>query len=315
MLDRSTGEILTDWKDHYVSLFGEHTLCLQHRLHLSPLFTDEALIKLMENADRDDYHVNLMDDGVRREGEFGKASGADILRAVKAGDIWVNLRAPGRSNPAYQELVDQIYDEFEARVPGFKAFRRHLTILISSPNVTVKYHADVPGQTLWQIRGQKRVFLYPASPPFLSDPWIEKLVLNEAHETDAAYCEWYDEHAVVKDLHPGEMLHWPLNAPHRVENMDCLNVSITTEHWTADLRNAYAVNYANGILRKAGMKSLSRPKDGPGLWMKLGLAGAVKFSGLQRKDAKPYHIDFQVDPDAPRGARDIQPYDLAKRGA
>jgi len=46
------------------------------------------------------------------------------------------------------------------------------------------------------------------------------------------------------------MVHWPLNCPHRVENEDCLNISVTTEHWTTDLRKQYAVNYANGILRR-----------------------------------------------------------------
>ncbi|MCB1492840.1 MAG: cupin-like domain-containing protein [Rhodobiaceae bacterium] len=310
MLDRTTQTILADWKDHYADLFGTHPLCIKHNLHLSPLFSDEALAALLEKADRTDYHVNLMDNGRRREGELGDLSGEDILKAVRNGDIWINLRAPGRADSAYERLVNDIYDEFENRVPGFSTFRRHLTILISSPNVTVKYHIDVPGQTLWQIRGQKRVYVYPAQAPFLSQFGLEKVIINEAHETDIKFQPWFDDYALVKELEPGEMLHWPLNCPHRVDNHDCMNVSITTEHWTPALRNAYAVNYANGMLRKMGFKDLSRPAGGPGMWARLGLAGAVKVSGIQKKDEKPYHVDFRVDPNEPRGVRDIEPYEF-----
>jgi len=312
MLDQSSGTILTEWQDHYAELFGRHTLCLKHRLHTSPLFSDAALANLLENCDRQDYHVNLMDKGVRREGEFGDLSGKEILKAVRTGDIWINLRAPGRVNPAYDALLDEIYAEFESRVPGLQTYKRNLTILISSPKVSVKYHADVPGQSLWQVRGKKRVYLYPAEPPFLPQEAIEKLVINEAHETDMVFQPWFDEYAEVKDLTPGEMLHWPLNGPHRVENHNSLNVSITTEHWTDTLRNAYAVNYANAMMRKAGFKNLHRPTAGPALWGRIALAGAIKFSGVQKRDAKPYRVDFRVDPDAARGFRNIKAYDLRK---
>lgn len=312
MLYNPNQSILTEWRDHYATMFGNQPLKLKHRLHESPLFTDEALAGLLESADRADYHVSTMDNGVRREGEFGDLSGAEILEAVRTGAIWVNLRTPAQTDPRYGELLDQIYSEFEARVPGLETFRQNMTILISSPNIKVKYHMDVPGQTLWQVRGVKKVYVYPAAEPFLPQRAIEKLVLGEAHETDMGFEPWYDEFAQITDLQPGEMLHWPLNGPHRVDNHDCLNVSITTEHWTKSLRNAYAVNYANGLLRKAGLNRLSQPDRGPGLWGRLALAGAVKFSGAGKKTAKPYQIDFRVDPEAPGAVRDITPYDLRK---
>ena len=312
MLDTRSDSILTTWSAHHASLFGSETLCLDHRLHMSPLFTNEALASLLETVDREDYHVNLMDGGRRREGDLGGISGADALRAVRNGEIWINLRAPDRANPAYREILDAIYDEFETRVDGFHTFRRNMTILISSPKVRVKYHLDVPGQTLWQIRGLKRVYVYPARPPFLPQAALEKVVIGETHETDMAYQPWFDDYAKTVDLEPGQMLHWPLNAPHRVENADCLNVSVTTEHWTPQLRNTYAVNFANGMMRKAGLSPRARPERGPGLWSRLGFAAAVKASGLQKRGAKPYTIDFAVDPDAPRGARDIPARTLRK---
>lgn len=309
---KPTKGILAEWQKHYEELFGQHILCLQHRLHVSPLFTDDALVQLLNNLDRNDYHVNLLDHDVRREGKFGNLSGEAILRAVREGDIWINLRAPGRTNPAYWKLLDGIYNEFEDKIPGLKTFKKTLTILISSPKVLVNYHVDVPGQTLWQIRGHKRVYVYPAKAPFLTQNGIEKVTINEAHETDIIFQDWFDDYAVVKNLEPGEMLHWPLNCPHRIENHDCMNVSVTTEHWTSELRKIYAINYANGMLRKAGFNNLSQSTKGIDLWIKMGLSGLIKYSRIQKKAVKPYRIDFQVDPDFPRGVRDIRPYNLYK---
>lgn len=317
MRDIATGNIMTDWNEHHAGQFGRQTLHLRHSLHNSQLFTDAALASLLEKAGRDDYHVNTRSSGPdgklrRREGEFGKLSGTEILEAVRKGDIWINLRAPQKADKAYGELLRDIYAEFEARVPGLETFNHKVTILISSPHVYVPYHADVPGQMLWQLRGRKRVWVYPGREPYLPQAAIEKLVLGEMHETDMPYSAAFDEAAEAIDLEPGYMLHWPLNYPHRVENHDSMNVSLTTEHYTRAIRNVYAVNYANGLLRKAGLKTLKRQRSGPVMSAKLALAGGVKFSGIRGKAAKPYTVDFAVDPASPGGYRDIPAYMLRK---
>ncbi|MEZ5800130.1 MAG: hypothetical protein R3D29_06225 [Nitratireductor sp.] len=315
MRDLATGNIITDWKDHHAELFGRHSLHLQHSLDSSELFTNEALAKLIDNSPRNTYHVNTRSSGPdgkrkRREGEFGNLSGKEILEAVATGDIWINLRAPQLADKRYGELLEEMYREFEARVPGLSTFRHLTTILISSPGIYVPYHVDVPGQMLWQIRGRKRVWVYPAEQPFMPQAALEKLILGEFHETDMPYHDWFDEMATVYDLEPGWMLHWPLNCPHRVENHDSVNVSVTTEHYTRAIRNSYGVNYANGLLRKAGFSRLEQQKSGLVMLAKLALAAGVKFSGIRKKASKPYLIDFQVDPASPDSVRDIAPYEL-----
>lgn len=317
MRDNTVGAILTDWRDHHRELFGHHTLHLQHGLHDSELFGDAALARLIENYPREYYHVKTTDNGAgagrsHREGEIGDLSGAQVLEAVRNGSIWLNLQNPGDIVPEYGDMLAEMYREFEARVPGLKTFKHMSTILISSPRVQVRYHADVPGQMLWQMRGRKRVWVYPNSAPFLPAEAIEKLVLKRLHETDMPYRNWFEEHAQAVDLEPGNMLYWPLNCPHRVENYDSLNVSVTTEHWTSQLRNVYAVNYANGLLRQAGIKDLSNCTSGMPFHGKLALAAAHKISGAGRRRAKPYLIDFRVDPQSAGGYRDIQPYELKK---
>ena len=313
-----TQSVLTDFSNRHTELFGRHTVNLGHTLAASPLFTDDALASLIERAPAGSYHVNTMDvtthdPRTRREGIVDGLTGAEAIEAVRRGHIWILIQDPGRYDPQYSAMLKGIYDEFEARMPGFKSYKQKLSILISSPKVQVYYHADVPGQTLWQVRGHKRVYLYPNTAPFLPQDALERIVLGEAHEISLKYEPWFDEYAEVVDLAPGRMLHWPLNGPHRIVNADCLNVSFTTEHWTNDLRNTYAVNYANGIMRgRLGAKSLSRPESGPGMWARLGLAAAWKAAGMQKARKHRFKVDFKVDLEAPWCVRPIPPFDLTR---
>jgi hypothetical protein len=107
----------------------------------------------------------------------------------------------------------------------------------------------------------------------------------------------------VLELGPGEMAHWPLNAPHRVENMNMLNVSVTSEHWTDGITRRHKVNVANGILRhRFGWTPTSRAIAGPGYWAKAALQGALRRTSWvsnQRSARRP--IEFTLDPARPGG--------------
>ena len=309
---------IMDWDGVDVDQFGKSSLRIRHRAHETELFSDAQLARLIEQAPRKNYHVETMekrDDGSvkRREGETGEASGAEALNAVKNGSIWYLILHPEEIDPRYGDLVDQIYREMTEHVPGFKVAWNKISILISSPKINVGYHCDVPGQTLWQVRGVKKVYVYPVKPPFLHQANLEKIIMKEANEISLPYQPSFDDEAMVYDLQPGEMLHWPLNAPHRICNHDCLNVSFTTEHGTADTRRSYVVNYANGVLRRSlGLKKLSQQDSGLSYWTKFGVASAYRLSGMEKKRSRGFDIDFKVDPSQPRGIRDIEAYELKK---
>lgn len=306
-------EVFVDWTDTHTRDYGKRLVHIHHRLHQSPLFTDAAIERLIETYPREHYDLHTMVPGEHkretwREGDIGNRSGREVLEAIRNGQIWLNLRKVMTVCEPYAELLERMFGEIEAHVPGLRTYKHNFGILISSPKAQVFYHADIPGQSLWQIRGEKRVYLYPNEAPFLPQEGLEAIVLNEADESDLPYHEWYDNEATAIDLQPGEMLHWPLNAPHRVVNLDTLNVSITTEHYTADIRNSYVVNYANGILRRRfGFSDLSRNTGGPAFLAKMALAAAYKYSGVQKQKRFKRHVDFAIDPSAPLGFRDISP--------
>jgi hypothetical protein len=308
---------IIQWNENQHPGFGSELVQLNHRLHQHPLFSDDALAYILENVSREDYYVNTMDETShnlrsRREGEIRGLSGQQVLEAVRKGQIWILLLRPHKAQPAYSELLKEIYAELHRTLPNFNTKFEMMGILISSPKTQVYYHCDIPGQSLWQVRGHKYVHVYPNHPPFLDQTALEKIALGEAHEISLPYKESFEQHATVFDLQPGQLLHWPLNSPHRVVNGDCVNVSFTTEHFTPAIRRMYYVNCANGILRQNfGCSQLNQNTSGIRYWAKMGLVAAYKLTGHMKKRRKVLHVDFAVDPNAPRGVRDITPYEFS----
>jgi len=302
-------KILSDWKPENARLFSQVTLSLKHELHNTGLFTHEALADLIERYPDDMYNLCTMRSDPKnpewRDGRIDNVAGKDVIKAIENGRIWLNLRKVHEVDDRYGRLLRDIYSEFESLVPGLKTFRHNFGILISSPNASVPYHSDVPGQSLWQIAGRKRVYIYPNTRPFLEPETIERIVLGTQDE-DMDFEDWFDDHAEVHDLEPGQMLHWPLNGPHRVVNEDCMNISVTTEHYTDEIRKSYAVNYANGLIRRyTGMKTLSGDIHGAGVYPKAALALVWRKLNLEKAHKFQRMVDFRPDPKAKLGFVDI----------
>lgn len=95
-------------------------------------------------------------------------------------------------------------------------------------------------------------------------------------------------------------MHWPLNSPHRVENLDCLNISMTTEYFTHDIRRKQMMNTANGILRNKLGLNPNRTISGAGFWSKAALQAAARRAGLlDGERSKRREVSFKLDPARP----------------
>ncbi|MEQ9146081.1 MAG: hypothetical protein RLO08_17170 [Parvibaculaceae bacterium] len=289
-----------------VENWGKRAVHLHHKLEDNPLFSDTSLAGLIERIPQSVSPINTMAaEGHRLESwsycDRTGLTGMQVLDAIKRGRLWINMQKLEQTDARFAALLEGMFDELRAAVPGFAPFRTSLGLLISSPGAQVFYHADVPGQSLWQVRGKKRIYLYPANPPFLKAPDLEN-VIRGVTEEEIEYNPAFDEYAKVVDLEPGDALHWPLNGPHRVENADCLNISLTTEHWTWETRRHFAMNYGNGVLRRElGWTPRSRATRGAAFWAKVGLTAAWRAAGLQDKSAFKRVMRYRVDPAAAEG--------------
>ena len=300
---------LINWTPETQRAFTKENLLLTHNIADSELFSEEALIALIDRYPRDSVEVFTMgyDQTVFGEWYLGRKTAKDgteldgraLMEAVKHGRLWLNLRRVNHSDPAVGELCERIFAEV-AEKTGTHNLKTDLGLLISSPNAHVVYHLDMPMVMLWQVRGVKKVYLYPADAGFFTDRQIEGIALRESDE-NLPYDPAFDDKAMIHDLKPGEMLTWPQNAPHRIVNGDMVNVSLSIEFMTPRALWHANVIYANGLLRRLFGLNPSVAKS-PKLLepFKIVFARAYKLvSGGFKGHKSPLKPAFSLDPKRP----------------
>jgi hypothetical protein len=299
--DMTTGKIFTKWDQTHSDLWSHQPIRLEHEMHKSAAFSMDDLARLIESYPRGQY--SLVKTGARgssrvwREGDIGNLSGREVIEAISRGGLWLNMRDVGAVDSRYRKLVDRMFEEVAAKVPGFEIPKAHQeSILISSPDAQVYYHADLPGQSLIQIAGRKRVYVYPNTAPFIRPEHLEDIALFNV-EVDLPYKEWYEDYAKVLDIGPGQMLGWPMNAPHRVENLDTFSVSMTISYTNDEIRRSEILNLANGMLRhRFGYTPKSRSLRGPSFFAKAVIQKLLRDGRwIKRERSIRRPIDFRLD--------------------
>ena len=282
--------LITDWDAGKAAAFGKKPLRFRHSLHQRPMFDDAGLERVLDTFPRDKLGVFTMGESPIdwkswRRGAAGSLTGSQLLEAAQTGRIWLNLRAVNAHLPAYEALSGEMFADLEANAPGLRTFKRDVGLLISSADAQVFYHLDVPMVALWQLRGQKTMYVYPPHAPFVGSEQLERIVRRETPE-QLPYDPAWDARAEVYEMTPGDMVTWPQNAPHRITNGSMLNVSLSVEFMTPQALLRANVLYANARLRRAGMQPMVQSM-GPTAVAKLGLARLEKAAIKPKERSAP----------------------------
>lgn len=285
--------------------FGRAPVVGTHGLGDATLFSDAALIALLDDFPREQLYAFTMGTDPTRIDEYRKVrhegvSGAELLEAVRCGRLWLNITRVDRADPAYHRLIDALYEQLSELIPDFEPLRCQGTLLISSPRAQVYYHADGPVSLLWHIRGRKRVWVYPAlDERYLSHELLEDIFAGVRHEF-VPFDPAFDEGAEVHDLEPGQWISWPQNAPHRVVNGDSLNVSLSTEHFTAASLRRYQLFLANRFFRtRFGRRHPSLREDGALALTKALVQRSARRLGLHQLQYQQHAESLQIKAGAP----------------
>jgi hypothetical protein len=287
--------------------FGHRPVVANHALCREALFGDAGLIELLDRFPRRHlYALSTGDDPMRSDQNrlalHDGVSGAELLRAVRQGRLWLNLKHVEQADPRCRALIRALYAELAEQLPGFAPDSVHGTLLISSPHALVYYHVDGPASVLWHLRGRKRVWVYPARDRyFVEREDLEDIFAGVRHEY-LPYDRSFDAAAKVIDLEPGQWMAWAHNAPHRVTNGDSLNVSLSTEHYTPQGRRRARVNKANRYLRThCAMKGLSSRETGTAALLKTVVHGLARLAGMDRLPPKQHTPSLRIVANAPGG--------------
>ena len=293
-------KMLTDWDAAKTATFQKEIMSFGHNLASTGLFTDAALIALLERHPTEKMDVCTMGEATHplypnkfRTGDFRNVPGKTLLEAVKAGRVWINLREAMNVHEDYKLVLDQMYGDL-AKATGNRAFNPRGGILISSPIARVPYHFDKTETILWHVRGKKRIYLYPLTQDFISDESYENVIAN-ALDDDLPYEESFDAHAKAVDLKEGMALTWPLNSPHRVDNQTFC-VSVTTEYSTQQSAAKNGAMMANATLRNRFGMNPSYQRDGDFARRIKSLAGRViSKTSLVHDTTEPDMVTFTID--------------------
>ena len=303
--DTSGQSLLADFGPDKAERFQKAILTFRHNLAGTGLFTDEALIELMEHHPTDRLDVCTMGGTDPRfpnrfmTGDFrdasGRTDGATLLEAAKSGRIWINVREAMNLHDEYRNALERIYGEL-AEATGNSAFNPRGGVLISSPIAKVPFHCDKTETILWHVRGAKRILIYPCTQDFIPDVSYEA-TLTSLIDDDLPYDEAMDAQATVFDLEPGQAVTWPLNSPHRVENR-AFCVSVTTEYSTRASALKNSAMLANAVMRSRLGLNPSYERDHPAIRRTKSVLGrAMKKAGLVPDTSEPDMVRFRIDPD------------------
>lgn len=293
--------IITNWTDSHSEKFRNSVFTFQHKLNDTGLFTDAALIDLLNKHPIEKLDVctmNYSDDpdypNKFQTCDFRDATGDILLEAVKAGSIWINLRKAMNLHSEYKAVLDRMYLDVSAQT-GLKPFNTNGGILISSPIAKVPYHFDKTETILWHIRGKKRIYVYPQTEEFISDKAYEN-ALTDYLDDDLPYKPEFDNSAKIIDLEDNQAITWPLNSPHRVDNRTFC-VSVTTEYSTTESARKNSAMLTNAALRHRLGFEPSYRKDGPATRQVKSIFGRVlKKSGFIPHVDTVDMVTYKLDP-------------------
>jgi hypothetical protein len=264
--------------------------------HDVPLYlaSDEALIHLLDRYPAELFDINSYTfdaDGQVRltTGTRGEASGRTVLEAIKAGRLWVNLRSCETAHPGLWAEVMQAFGKLQPELAATGARKLTGQLILSSPTTRVPFHFDAAGVVLFHLRGVKRVWVYPNTDPFLSQPDMENVIMRTTTE-ELPYQRIMDGAAYRFDIAPGQALTWPLYAPHRVENQEGLCVSLSMDYQTWASRITTGAHRANGVLRARGwtIKPMAETN-----WPQRALLWAASLAFTRLGMVKNYIKDFE----------------------
>ncbi len=285
-------------------------VAMQHDMASSGMFDDVRLAELIDiyrKAGPSHYTLGTLDsDGVGEKwqnGVLAEMPGKQLLEAIKTGRLWLQLQHMHEIAPDYHQLSIRAYQDMYDDGAGFKPIALTSNLLISSPAARVLCHIDCKEVTLFHIRGRKRFWLYDLTE--VADKTVESIILREQEE-EIPYTSDWDKNATCVDLEPGQAMNFPHFWPHRIDNIDGLNVSLQTEFYSPKGLKELGVRYANGIMRRRlGITPGPVKNTGLATYVKAFTGLALKKLGVNKPAERKIISRFILDPASPGAVRQL----------
>ncbi len=243
-------------EDIFGELFNRRPFKIGHNLNGHPLLEMPRLIELSKKLPESQIECKQGRVNVNLGNEKAPDNGLtpeETVNQIDHCNSWLLLKNVEVVDE-YRELIDacldQIRDITRNCAPGM--YLREGFIIVSSPRTVTPYHLDPENNFLLQIRGPKYVHMWdPTDRVVASEEDVEKL-FSRGQRT----LEFKDAYAALEEkfeLLPGEGLHFPIAAPHWVENGHEVSVSLSITFRTDYSARRESLHRLNHKLRDWGI--------------------------------------------------------------
>jgi len=238
--------------------FNTAPFYVRHRLGDHPLFTIDRLVQLARTLPKSFCEWWDGGSGINYDGTHTPMEGLsaeETARRIEENKSYLVLKWVD-ADPEYRQLLDECMDQIaehsEAICPGMH--KRAGFIFLTAPRETVPFHMDHEHNFLLQIRGQKTVHQWDPNDRFvLTDREIEEHYAGGKHR----YMEYradFAPTAFTLPIRPGDGIHFPVCAPHTIQNDDNLSISFSITFRSRWTRRRELLYHANARLRRMGLE-------------------------------------------------------------
>ncbi len=277
--------------------FNRASFTFSHGLHRQPLFALPRLARLAET---------MLAAGDQRKflalgGEAAAAGStfeslprrerlARTIEELECSRNWVKLSSAESFDPEYRELLATLLAQI-AHLSGRPLLEEitwsSLTVFLASPHIVTPYHIDHESNFLFQVAGEKDLYLFDCSDRVvLTETEIESYYAGDFHATH--HKSELQHRARAYRLVPGLAAHHPPLSPHWVRNGEAPSVSVSIGFCMRPVDRRAHVYQVNHYLRKLGLTPAppgrSRLRDS----IKSAGLGALSKSGADN----PYDIVY-----------------------
>jgi hypothetical protein len=228
-----------------------------HQLQNHPLFEISQLAKIAEIAmkRRKPGELSIPNDEELNKLPMEKRLAQAISR-LERGSYWLKLSALQDLHPDYKDLLQEMLKEIGelTGVPLRETVTwAGLTVFMASANLLTPYHFDHDTNFLFQIKGEKDLYLFDQNDrSVLTEGEIEKFYRGYAMA--GKYREEFANKGRVFRLTPGTAVHHPPLAPHMVTNGENVSISLSMFYTEPNLDKRARVYQANYCLRHLGLQ-------------------------------------------------------------
>jgi hypothetical protein len=235
--------------------FPQQPFLVGHALCGNPLFSLESLVALAQRLPPTKVEYNAGTIDIDMHDKLTPQTGLSVeetIRRIETCRSWMVLKNV-EADPIYRDLLDACLSDVahfsEPLTPGMR--RHEGYIFISSPGSRTPYHMDGEHNFLLQLTGSKKVHMWDsADRSLLSEQEIEAHY-GGAHR-NLSYQDAFEAKSQVFDLTPGVGLHFPVNAPHWVQNGPEVSVSFSVTFRTPAIDKRALLYATHSRLRQWG---------------------------------------------------------------